>query len=352
MRQRIGGVLLIFAVGMGFHSSHGQAPAVVPYPGSAQVPPFGSVAFVQARSPGSRPPPGAPQHLRVVSQSGQPTTVAYDGATLTVTAPVGQLVRFVSDCTGATANPASCGKSPCGQACVPGSNALPEQDTVTFTTTAANAGEAALDLADPRPCIPRPGRRACDANRTALWNGEAGPWAARGVTDPDARFNETVVFRVRAGDPVAISNIARILGTPYLKITRVRFLQDEFVEVTNLGGGPQDLTGWTVRSPGRDAVYRLPAGVVLRAGQTCTLYTHNGPPLINPGGLCRAYTNRSWVETPGGPERNALDVWPDDTGEVVLFYDALDLPGDDTFYSADPANQPPPPNLQLRPTGP
>lgn len=34
----------------------------------------------------------------------------------------------------------------------------------------------------------------------------------RSVTDPDARFNATVVLRVKAGDPVAIAGIARLLS--------------------------------------------------------------------------------------------------------------------------------------------
>ena len=45
------------------------------------------------------------------------------------------------------------------------------------------------------------------------------------------------------------------------------------------------------------------------------------------------------------PVRGA-DIWPDDAGQAVLYYDALALLGDETSYSADPANQPPPPNLQ------
>jgi hypothetical protein len=105
--------------------------------------------------------------------------------------------------------------------------------------------EAFLDLSDPRPCIPEPGQRTCSAFRAALWNGEAAAWAELGVTDPDARFNETVVFRVRAGDPAVISIIARFLGGPYLQVTRVKFVGsepgqvDEYVEVANLGGGAQ-----------------------------------------------------------------------------------------------------------------
>jgi len=138
-----------------------------------------------------------------------------------------------------------------------------------------------------------------------------------------------------------------VLGTPYLKVTRVRFQGAEQVEVTNLGGGPQDLAGWTLRSPAQGAVYRLPGGVLLQPGQTCTLFTATGPPLLNPGRLCRAFTNRAWAGSPGGIGPDATDVWPDGGGDVVLFYDALDLPGDHTRYSADPADQPPPPNLRL-----
>ncbi len=59
--------------------------------------------------------------------------------------------------------------------------------------------------------------------RAALWNGEEPAWTARRIANPDTRFNETVVFRVRAGDPAAIRNIARVLGAPYLKITWLRF---------------------------------------------------------------------------------------------------------------------------------
>lgn len=193
---------------------------------------------------------------------------------------------------------------------------------------------AALNLQEERPCIPEQGQRSCDAARDALWNGKADAWAARGVTDPDARFNETVVFRVRAGDPLAISYIAKFLAAPYLQVTRVKFVgalagqADEYVEVTNLGGGDQDMSGWTLRSPARNAVFRFPTGFVMAAGRVCRVYT--GAPGANSCGLAGfASTN----------------VWPDDKGEVVLYYDALDLPGADTRYSADPKDQPPPPNL-------
>jgi hypothetical protein len=222
------------------------------------------------------------------------------------------------------------------------------QVPVTLVPSDARYVESALYLGELRPCIPATGLAACDAVRLALWNGEAQAWAGRGVTDPDARFNETVVFRVREGDPAAIRNIARILGWPYLQITRLHFggtgqgQADDFIEVTNLGGGAQDLTGWTLRSPSRNAVFRLPAGVILRPGQICRLLT--GRPLTNPGGECRAFTTTDQIAPSGG--ESLVDVWPDDAGEAVLFFDRLDLLGDETRYDAGPASQPPPPNLQ------
>jgi hypothetical protein len=206
---------------------------------------------------------------------------------------------------------------------------------LTASGAAGGFTAAALNLADPRPCIPEAGQRTCDATRNSLWNGEEAAWRARGVTDPDARFNETVVFRIRASDPAVISIIARFLSAPYLQVTRVRFVgtstgqADEYVEVSNLGGGDQDMSGWTVRSPARNLRTSFPQGFVMTPGRTCRIYT--GAPQAD------ACERMSF---------NSTDVWPDTESNVVLYYDALDLPGADTRYSADPNNQPPPPNLQ------
>lgn len=199
---------------------------------------------------------------------------------------------------------------------------------------------AELNLNDPRPCIPPAGRDICDVTRSALWNGEQDAWDAAGVTDPETRFTETVLLRVRSGDPATIRNIARAVGAPYLKVTRVQFVGDEIVQVTNLGGGAQDMTGWTLRSSALGGVFPFPSGVILQPGASCTLYT--GPVLTNPGGLCRLFT--------GSVGSSGEGWWPDSSGEVILYYDAFALLGDDTRYSADPKHQPPPPNLQLVPS--
>jgi hypothetical protein len=194
--------------------------------------------------------------------------------------------------------------------------------------------EAALDLS--APCIPAAGEDACDAGRRALWNGETGAWAARGVTDPDEVFIQTVIQRVRSGDPAAISNLARILGWPYLKVTLLRFAQDELVEITNLGGGAQDLTGWTVRSPATGDAVALPAGRLLQPGEPC--FVHTGPTRASPGDRC-------YVIAPARPDLPE-GLWPDDAGAVVLFAGPLGLIADETRYSADVDDQPPPPNLR------
>lgn len=211
-------------------------------------------------------------------------------------------------------------------------------------------GEATLNLVDPRPCIPDPGQRRCDPARAALWEGDAAAWAARGVTDGAARLREILTLRVAAGDPGTIASIARRLGTPYLQVTRLRYIDQpllyglgcdafdaprpecagsEFVEITNLGGGAQDLTSWRVQSPLREMVVRLPDGLVLEPGQSC-----------------RVYTGVTKWNSCAGAAFPMMDVWPDAGGRAVLSYEALALTAADTSYSADPAAQPPPPNLE------
>ena len=173
-----------------------------------------------------------------------------------------------------------------------------------------------------------------------LWQGETETWAAHGVTDLEERFRAIIVLHARAGDPATIAAIARVLGTPYLKITRVRFVgvdigqSDEFVEVTNLGGGTQSLTAWTFWSPERGVVFR---------GRSVPLA---------PGASCRV----GWSERPGawcGPiNAPVTDVWPDAGGRLVFMKTDVDLVADDVWYSAVPENDPPPPALRLVPPRP
>jgi hypothetical protein len=314
-------------------------PGTVPIPGSAAIPPRAAVRFF-----GRPPVPGAgvTYNVEVVSETDQPATATYDGMALTLEVPAGFAVQL----TAVTAS---------GVDVCPTQSSTPERLTcrlfphpparVVFTAIPVPSDgftEAALDLTS--PCIPEFGRRWCDGFRLRLWRGEAEAWASlRGVSDPEARFTETVLMRVQAGDPAAIGALARILGWPYVKVTRIRFLSNEFVEVTNLGGGGQDLTGWQLRAGPYGRSFSLPTGVILGPGERCTLY--NGPAL-NPGvhsgifgGDCEATTATTRYPAQGW--------WPDAGGPVELYDSALDIVADAPLYDADPNRPPPPPNLQL-----
>ena len=61
-----------------------------------------------------------------------------------------------------------------------------------------------------------------------------------------------------------------------LHITALRYRgPDEVVEITNLGGSNQDLSGWTLASRGQKHPFRFPAGLVLPSGTT--IRVHSGP---------------------------------------------------------------------------
>ena len=57
---------------------------------------------------------------------------------------------------------------------------------------------------------------------------------------------------------------------------------DEYVEITNAGSGPQDLTGWRLESEKRGEddgqVFYFPRGFVLQPGQVCRVYTNEMHP--------------------------------------------------------------------------
>lgn len=140
-RPRIAGLLAMLlstlAVILNDYPAHAQGSATLPYPGQTALVPFGRVTFVQPSAAGLAPP-AAPLHLTVVSTSDQTTTVAFNGMQLTVNAPAGWSVRFVTGCSGASGNPAHCPRQACGQECV----AQPERGIVGFTTLPAAPPQA------------------------------------------------------------------------------------------------------------------------------------------------------------------------------------------------------------------
>ena len=77
---------------------------------------------------------------------------------------------------------------------------------------------------------------------------------------------------------------------------------DEYVQITNLGGSPQDLAGWRLRD---------------RAGHTFTFPSY----LLEPGASCRVYTNRDAPEWCGFSFRSPTAIWNND-GDTAYLYDA------------------------------
>jgi hypothetical protein len=288
----------------------------------------------------------------VLTIDGQPaaatTTVrAFIGNTECASATIGASGSYVIDIPGVTINP-NCGRA--GQSTITfrvGDRAATQTPTyrdggferLDLTISGAvpppvgfNAARINLDS----PCVPEVGQRVCDATRQALWEADRTAWAARGIVEPPNTpaftgpvFEATVVFRVQASDPAVIRNIAQILGNPFLQVTEIRFRGEEYVEITNLGGGPQNMSGWSLRSQTTGDHIDFPASLTLAGGQAC-----------------RVYSATAGAMSCGPISFNNATTWPDTEGRIILNFDALDLLGDDVTYNADPNNQPPPPNLQ------
>jgi|GEM_PF-1084923 len=198
---------------------------------------------------------------------------------------------------------------------------------------------AMLDLT--QPCIPLAGQPVCDSARQRLWNGEVTAWTERLSNEglpsgPDEIFVAVLGFRITAGDPAGIAAVAQALSWPHLRITAVRFRGtppdelDEWVELTNLGGAPQEMTGWSVRMENSDARWQFQDGFVLGAGLSCRFYS--GAPRAD---AC-----------PGSSNIAQRGVLPNDAGVLQLWVDFLELKANEVRYNANPMQQPPPPNLK------
>ena len=121
-------------------------PPVCPIPGSASVPPGGTVTFRSWVPPTPAPDqprdPAGPQIVRVDNQSDQPATIAYDGRTLTIAVPAGVTLRVQvrtppSNCTPVDGQPNVI-------ACAPLLGRPPA--FVTFTTVGPSASTETLEL--------------------------------------------------------------------------------------------------------------------------------------------------------------------------------------------------------------
>jgi hypothetical protein len=192
------------------------------------------------------------------------------------------------------------------------------------------------------PCIPASGQALCDDTRQKLWTGDQATWTARyqeqgrNAPTPDQVFEQTFGLRIESGDPAAISAVAQGLGWPHLRIVASRFhgistnQTDEWVEIRNLGGASQDMTGWSVRVVGSSVRWTFQDGFTMDGGQTCKFYTGDA----------------RQDSCPGSTNVSQSGVLNDQQGSISLWVDWLDLKADEVRYDSDPLHQPPPPNLQ------
>ncbi|GAB1340316.1 hypothetical protein ACE1SV_69060 [Streptomyces sp. E-15] len=81
---------------------------------------------------------------------------------------------------------------------------------------------------------------------------------------------------------------------------------DEYVEIFNKGGGPQDLTDWKVEAKPTGHAYTFPPGTV-----------------IQPGQRYRVYTNENHPESGSFSFGSAKEVWRDQGGIARLVHDGF-----------------------------
>ncbi|MFH0517256.1 choice-of-anchor K domain-containing protein [Streptomyces sp. M41] len=79
---------------------------------------------------------------------------------------------------------------------------------------------------------------------------------------------------------------------------------DEYVEIFNKGGGPQDLTGWKVEAKPTGRSFPFPPGTVIQPGQRYRVYTNENHPEY--GGFSFSSTNEVWRDQ-GGIARLVAD---------------------------------------------
>lgn len=250
-----------------------------------------------------------------------------------------QFVRLDLTISGAGARPIVAGATPAPTPTPEATPAATATPAPAATATPAPAQlpfvQSVLDLNS--PCIPELGASVCSAGRQALWTGDAAAWAAQGVTNADERFTRVFELRGREGDPAAVAAVAKGQGWPHNRIVGARYrdtggtpFAGEWVEVRNLGGGDQDMTGWSVRVDGTQFAWRFADGFILRPDQSCRFYTLNAE-----ANAC-----------PGSANINSTGVLDDQRGGLSLWVDFLDLRAITVTYAADRLLQPAPPNLQ------
>jgi Zn-dependent protease with chaperone function len=126
---------------------------------------------------------------------------------------------------------------------------------------------------------------------------------------------ETVTIEIDEPSPIfeeLLPEIIPIVGVPKVEITKIfykgkvkRTQSDEYIEITNLGTAPADLSGWSITSStGNKQSFTFPDGTVLQAGKSFRVYTNE----IHPqwGGFSFGSASAIWRDT--GDEGRLFDA--------------------------------------------
>jgi hypothetical protein len=138
-------------------------------------------------------------------------------------------------------------------------------------------------------CVMPPDRRPCDEVGQALWDAKLSTWQALalqlGLPLPtaDGALADATTLRLQMGDPLARIDIGRAMDLPATFLTTAWLLdaagkRDLQVEIANLGAAPDDLSGAVITDAHGAAMFTLPAGATLAAGERCRLTTGPAAP--------------------------------------------------------------------------
>ncbi|MFJ5778829.1 choice-of-anchor K domain-containing protein [Streptomyces sp. NPDC093094] len=127
--------------------------------------------------------------------------------------------------------------------------------------------------------------------RAVLSGFKRGGQIVRQFRSPEGGINfAEVVCMFTLDEPDVIISDLRYLGT-------AQGQADEYVEIFNQGGAPQDLTGWLVECKTTGYSFPFPAGTVIQPGQRYRVYTNEVHPEF--GGFSFASTGQVWRDEGG-----------------------------------------------------
>ncbi|MET9733476.1 lamin tail domain-containing protein [Streptomyces sp. NPDC006458] len=148
------------------------------------------------------------------------------------------------------------------------------------------------DLVDLQEFIhPQPVTIGGKQYRAVLSGFKRGGQIVRQFRSPEGGINfAEVVCMFTLDEPDVIISGLRYLGTGQGQA-------DEYVEIFNQGGAPQDLTGWFVESRTTGYRFPFPSGTVIQPGQRYRVYTNEVHPEF--GGFSFASTQQVWRDEGG-----------------------------------------------------